>query len=142
MRGRLLNCEDVYVTVFTKQSTSKQVRAFLGRTIHNADATPKYLICDKGVQFWCNGFKRWCSKVESSHVVEQFQASGRLSRMSKALADRDIKASRVVDSHLSLYSTARVQRTRESLVTPSLPIFSCQNPSSPARLRKSRVHWR
>jgi transposase InsO family protein len=50
------------VTVFTKQPTSEAVRAFLGRTIHAADDTPKYLICDKGVQFWNDGFKRWCQR--------------------------------------------------------------------------------
>jgi transposase InsO family protein len=50
------------VTLFTKQPTSEQVRAFLGRAMHDADATPKYIICDKGVQFWCEGFKRWCKR--------------------------------------------------------------------------------
>jgi len=50
------------VTVFNKQPTSEQVRAFLGREIHNADATPKYIICDKDPQFWCEGFRRWCKR--------------------------------------------------------------------------------
>jgi len=38
------------------------MRAFLGRTIHQACASPKYLICDKGSQFWCAGFKAWCRR--------------------------------------------------------------------------------
>ena len=28
----------------------------------NARATPKYLICDKGKQFWCDAFKRCCHR--------------------------------------------------------------------------------
>ncbi len=39
--------------------SSEQVRAFLGRTIANAKTAPKYLICDKGSQFWCDGFQTW-----------------------------------------------------------------------------------
>jgi hypothetical protein len=30
--------------------------------IDQAKATPKYLICDKGKQFWCQGFKDWCRR--------------------------------------------------------------------------------
>jgi transposase InsO family protein len=49
---------------FRGQPTSEQVRAFLGRAIHNAGATPKHLICDRGSQFDCRGFKRWCKRRE------------------------------------------------------------------------------
>ncbi len=38
------------------------VRAFLGRMIVSAGATPKYLICDKDTVFWCAGFKQWCRR--------------------------------------------------------------------------------
>ncbi|MDA1052747.1 MAG: DDE-type integrase/transposase/recombinase [Planctomycetota bacterium] len=50
------------VTVFTKQPTSEAVRAFLGRTIRDRDAMPKYIICDKGSQFCCEAFKSWCQR--------------------------------------------------------------------------------
>ncbi len=50
------------VTIFKTPPTSEAVRAFLGRSIHTAQAAPKYLICDKGRQFWCSGFKAWCRK--------------------------------------------------------------------------------
>jgi transposase InsO family protein len=46
--------------VFAQQPTSTQVRVMLGRTIHSAGRAPKYLICDKGRQFWCSAFKDWC----------------------------------------------------------------------------------
>ena len=48
------------ITVFKKQPTSVQVRAFLGRLC--AKANPKYIVCDKGSQFWCDGFKAWCKR--------------------------------------------------------------------------------
>ena len=50
--------------VFQKTPASRDVRSFLGRVIHQAQATPKYLISDKGKQFWCQGFKAWCKRRE------------------------------------------------------------------------------
>ena len=50
------------VTIFKTPPNSEAVRAFLGRSIHTAQATPKYVICDKGPQFWYSGFKAWCRK--------------------------------------------------------------------------------
>jgi putative transposase len=50
------------VAVFYKPPSSEQVRAFLGRAIAAAEKAPKYIICDKGSQFWCAGFKDWCKR--------------------------------------------------------------------------------
>jgi transcriptional regulator with XRE-family HTH domain len=47
---------------FYKQPTSEQVRAFLGRAIHAAGGPPKHLICDRGGQFDCRGFRKWCRR--------------------------------------------------------------------------------
>ncbi len=49
-------------TVFKKVPLSRDVRCFLGCAMHQATAVPKYLICDKGKQFWCQGFKDWCQR--------------------------------------------------------------------------------
>ena len=49
--------------VFTKQPTSVALRAFLGRTIAKAGAAPKYLVCDRGSQFDCKGFRDWCKRA-------------------------------------------------------------------------------
>jgi len=49
------------VTIFEKQPTSAQVQAFLGCLY--AKGKPKYIICDKGSQFWCEGFKAWCKRT-------------------------------------------------------------------------------
>jgi putative transposase len=50
------------VGTFFKQPTSEQVRALLGRAIHQAGATPRHLVCDRGKQFDAHGFRRWCSR--------------------------------------------------------------------------------
>ena len=60
------------VVVFKKQTTSIQVRAFLGRLC--AKAKPKYIICDKGGQFWCDGFKAWCKRKD---IRPRFGAVGK-----------------------------------------------------------------
>jgi len=38
------------------------MQVFLRCVIRKVGATPKYIICDKGPQFWCDGFKRWCKR--------------------------------------------------------------------------------
>ncbi len=50
------------IAVFLKLPTSLAIRAFVGRTINDADASPNHLICDKGSIFWCKAFKRWCQR--------------------------------------------------------------------------------
>ena len=62
------------VAVYRDQPTSIDVRAFLGRAIGIAGGPPKYLICDKGTQFWCDGFKAWCRR---RHIKPRYGAVGR-----------------------------------------------------------------
>ncbi|RPI61084.1 MAG: transposase, partial [Planctomycetaceae bacterium] len=50
------------IAVYNKQPDGRQVREFLAKTIRQNKASPKYIICDKGVQFWSSGFKRWCRR--------------------------------------------------------------------------------
>jgi len=62
------------VALFKEPPNSEQMRAFLGRTIHQAKAKPKHLITDKGSQFWCSGFKAWCKRKE---IKPRFAAVGK-----------------------------------------------------------------
>lgn len=50
------------VTAFRSQPTSEAVRAFLGRTIAKAKKAPRHIVCDRGKQFDCPGFRKWCRK--------------------------------------------------------------------------------
>ncbi len=72
-------------TAFKKQPTSEEVRSFLGRaiakvkrdTLYQASCAqaarrtsqprrwktaPKYIVCDRGSQFDCSGFRTWCKR--------------------------------------------------------------------------------
>jgi putative transposase len=48
--------------LFKTQPTSRAVRAMLAQTIAATGVCPKYMICDKGSQFWCDAFKAWCHR--------------------------------------------------------------------------------
>ncbi len=48
--------------VFKQVPSSDQVQSFLDRAIKAGRSTPKYIVTDKGKQFWCRGFKRWCKR--------------------------------------------------------------------------------
>jgi transposase InsO family protein len=73
--------------VFAKRPTSAEVQRFLDRAIRRAGSSPRHIIADKGRQFWCDSFKRWCQrrgiqprfgavgKYGSIAVVERFLRS-------------------------------------------------------------------
>ena len=61
------------VTTFKNSPTSVSVQHFLEHVIDNAGVTSKYLICDKGQQFWCDTFKHWCDR---HHIKPRFGAVG------------------------------------------------------------------
>jgi len=61
--------------IFKKPPTSIQIRTFLGRLY--SKTKPKYIICDKGSQFWCDGFKTWC-KRNASHRGQATLAARRV----------------------------------------------------------------
>jgi transposase InsO family protein len=62
------------VAIFRKQPDCQQVIAFLAKTIRQAKTPPKYIISDKGSQFWCKRFKRWCKRRK---IKPRFGAVGK-----------------------------------------------------------------
>ena len=61
-------------TAMKEQPTSQAVRAFLGRAIRKAGKSPKYIVCDRGSQFDCQGFRDWCKR---KGIQPRFGAIGR-----------------------------------------------------------------
>jgi len=59
--------------VFRNNPTSVSIQSFLESAIVNARAAPKYIICDKGPQFWCDAFKAWC---DGPGITPRFGAVG------------------------------------------------------------------
>jgi transposase InsO family protein len=60
-------------TLFGNNPTSLSIQSFLESAIINASAAPKYIICDKGQQFWCDAFKDWCKR---QGITPRFGAVG------------------------------------------------------------------
>jgi len=61
------------IETFRNNPTAVSVSRFLECAIHTASATPKYIICDKGQQFWCSVFKDWC---DGQGITPRFGAVG------------------------------------------------------------------
>ena len=49
-------------TAFQSQPNCAAVCGFLARTIAKAKNTPRYIVCDRGQQFDCKGFRKWCKR--------------------------------------------------------------------------------
>jgi transposase InsO family protein len=54
------NC--IGFAVYSKSPSSGQIQSFLGLVIRSSRSTPRYVVTDKGKQFWCASFKRWCKR--------------------------------------------------------------------------------
>jgi hypothetical protein len=50
------------VTAFDSQPSCREVCSFMGRTIAKAGSAPRHIVCDRGKQFDCGGFRKWCRK--------------------------------------------------------------------------------
>ena len=50
------------ITAFKSQPDCKAVCGFLGRTIAKAGKNPKHIVCDRGKQFDCEAFRKWCQR--------------------------------------------------------------------------------
>jgi putative transposase len=111
------------VAVFRKQPDSEQVTAFLASTIRNA-AKPKYIICEKGTQFWCKGFERWCRrrKIKPSFgavgqygsiaVIERFIRTLKDEGLRRILVPLDLRKMRAeADAIVAWYNTCRPHTT-------------------------------
>jgi transposase InsO family protein len=106
--------------VFRKEPNSAQVKAILSRTMRKVKATPKYLICDKGGQLWCPGFKEWCKgkgidprysstgSIRANAIIERFFRSCKeewLRRIAVSLRHDGVR--RQIELYLSWYAEYR-----------------------------------
>ena len=48
--------------VFSKTPSSAQIQAFLARAMRTQSNTPRCIVTDKGPQFFCRTYKRWCQR--------------------------------------------------------------------------------
>ena len=62
------------IGIFKESPSSAAMQSLLNHTIKKEGAKPKFLICDKGNQFWCESFKDWC---EQNGILPRFGAVGK-----------------------------------------------------------------
>jgi transposase InsO family protein len=73
--------------LFRNYPKSGDIQSFLDRAIRNTDYPPNYIITDKGRQFWCDSFKRWCHRRD---IRPRFGAAGK--QGSIAIVERFIRS--------------------------------------------------
>jgi putative transposase len=73
--------------VFKQSPTSAEMQQFLDRVARAAGGRPKYIITDKGPQFWCRSYKRWCRRRS---IRPRYGAVGQ--RSSIAIVERFIRS--------------------------------------------------
>jgi len=82
------------IAIFRKPPDCQLVIAFLAKTIRQAGTAPKYIICDKGTQFWCKRFKRWCKRRKIRPrfgAVGQYGSIAVIERFIRALKDEGLR---------------------------------------------------
>jgi len=77
----------VGVAVFFGPPTSNEVQGLLDRAVQKEGRAPKYLVTDRGCQFWCKPFKGWCRRRA---IRPRFGAVGKYG--SVAVAERFIRS--------------------------------------------------
>ncbi len=138
--------------VFTKQPTSASVRAFLGRTIHRSGACPKYIVCDKGVQFTSDGFQAWCNRKNirprygavhrygSIAVIERFIKSLKKEWLRRLIIPLRLEVMRAdLTVYTSWFNEHRPHQALEGR-TP-LEVYHHLAPASAARRFVPRANW-
>jgi len=82
------------IAVFRKQPDGRQIRQFLAKTVRQNKAKPKYIISDKGPQFWSKAFKRWCRRRKTRPrfgAVGQYGSIAVIERFIRTLKDEGLQ---------------------------------------------------
>jgi putative transposase len=94
--------------VFKKVPSSSEVQRFLERAVRAHGRTPRYIVADKGKQFWCRSFKAWC---ERRKIRPRY---GRVSEpASIAIVERFIRSMKYECTRLLLMPMSLVGMRRE-----------------------------
>ena len=110
------------VTAFNSQPSCEAVCAFLGRTIAKVKKGPKYIVCDRGGQFDCPGFRKWCRR--KGIQPPRYGAIGKSGSI--AVVERVILTIKCLLSHLPL-----VPYQREAFLRELTEIVAWYNESRP-----------
>jgi transposase InsO family protein len=140
------------IGVFKACPSSGALQSLLNRTIQKRRVRPKYLICDKGKQFWCESFKSWCErkgiqprfgavgKKGSIAVVERFIGSLKSECISLILVPFRTRAIR---GELSLFTDWYNLHRPHSALQGQTPaeVYNGMKPASQCPRFEPRARW-
>jgi len=139
--------------IFLKQPTSLQVRHFLGRTMALHKVIPKYIICDKGKQFFNPAFKSWCKrktgnkprygaigKSGSIAVIERFIRSAKDEYLRKMIIPLNIDEFRKsIERYVHWYNAFRPHQGLDGAT--SFEIYFNETPANQLPRFEPRTKW-
>ena len=96
-------------TAYKSQPTCSEMCGFLGRAIAKAKKPPRHIVCDRGKQFDCNAFRKWCKRKGIQRP--RYGAIGK--HGSIAVVERVILTIKTVLGHLRLVPYRRDAFVRE-----------------------------
>jgi len=136
--------------VFPRLPSSVHIQNFLDRAIRENGSTPRYLITDKGRQFWCRGFKRWCKRLgirprygavgepASIAVVERFIRSMKQECTRRLLVPLSLAAMR---REIDLYATWYNVHRPHTALAGNTPCEVCSGRTPRRRRLEPRPRW-
>lgn len=142
----------VGVAVFKCRPTSLEVCSLLGTAIRRGGSKPKYIIADKGKEFFCKPFKEWCRR---KGIRPRYGAVGehgsiaiieRLIRSLKSECTRRISVSFRLDQmrdEVACYATWYNQHRPHSALggcTP-LEVYGSSSPANEEPRFEPRLRW-
>jgi len=117
-------------TAFKSQPSCQKVCGFLGRTIAKAKKAPRHIVCDRGKQFDCDAFRKWCKRTGIQRP--RYGAIGKSGSI--AVVERVILTIKCLFSHLPF-----VLYRREAFPRELTQITEWYNESRPHTWRGGRT---
>ncbi len=97
-------------SIFFKQPESKDIITLLNRVIRRLKRKPKYIISDKGKQFFCEYYKKWC---DSKKITPRYGAVGK--HGSIAIIERFMKSLKNECTRKMILISYDIEEFREEL---------------------------
>ena len=138
--------------LFRERPTALEVCAFLNRAIQKTGAKPKYIIVDKGKQFFCEAFRAWCrrrsirprfgavGKHGSIAIIERFIRSMKSECTRRILVPLRLDAMRQGIASYAMWYTEHRPHTALGGRTP-LEVYRGLAPANEAPRFETRARW-
>jgi putative transposase len=139
--------------VFKNEPSADQICVVLNHTLQQTGKKPKYIVSDKGSQFWCARFKAWCKRRK---IRPRFGAIGQhgsiavIERFIKSLKTECVSALPIVPLELDLVAAEMrsyfdwydAERPHETLGgrTPD-EVYCRRRPANSKPRLETRIKW-